>query len=701
MPFVSIQERVNGLLTRQVAVSDATGVSRPDLEASSILESVATALLCHPRSALYFGHLARNRFIRLLKDEQALVTRLVETITAFNNTSYAIKDLTSLEKAKTALIQIEAQDALDSKGDAYKRFDSAVSSFLNKQLAKNVRSEGQLIQPGAEARLDLPSYYESLKTAHASMLNAFYALITGIDNFVESPFGTTLGLTATSRARHEIEDIIATLTADDSASTSRDITFRLIAARAALRILGAKPDINAPLIAAADGIRARVKVETTSITLQPPFSIPASFTLGFNRTLTGLTQKNFPVTGANSGEPLVIASAQTNGLYNCPPNGCLFVEITNTWSGGTSIETVNFNSGGVGIFQRTFAQIQSMANAVLGAFEMHLDMVDSRIAIWVTGPSFSKVAIVQSGGDFALASEVSIHNVFGFEAGQFGARGALTQDMMLRMLAANAPTYTLVGNTDGSITVSDTYQTLAVAMSSYPRWGLTANTTVTGTSKTVELYDDSGVVDPSTLLSPGDRLSLGGTTAYVASVSSTSVTLTDATPYYDGQVTAYSSLSTAWANLGALLDKSFAYLTKTVYAKGLAALDQRIAALYGAPTPAQQQAAIDKLNELSTVLQTLLTAVDDPSTKLVAGAAVQDRAVVNSIIATLEEKKYDRALDLLLSCRIQEVFALDWQTVSFAGSLMKAMSSVARNDFVYPNRMKDETDIPAVQKDVS
>jgi hypothetical protein len=697
MPYVSIQDRVNAILTRQVAVSDDSGVSRPDIETAAILESVATTLLTHPRTALYLAHMGRNRLINLLKNEITAIEQLSETISAFNNTSFAIKDLTVLEKAKTSLIQIESQDALETKGGAYKRFDTAISVFLDKQLAKNVRSNGQFIQPGIEARLEMPGVYETLKNLHADVLEGLYALITGVDNFIESPFGTTLGLTATSRARHTLEDVIATLTTDESASASRDIAVQLITSRAALKVLGTKPNVNAPLIASTDGISARVKLSNASLNFQGPLTIPDNFMIGIGPSLTGLASGWFPLlTSDISGLPLVISTTENLGPYVIPPLGCLFIELTNATSHVPFTVTAVLNTDPVSWYGKTLVEVQTAVNSALAPYGGWCSQVGSSLAIWLTDPTIvSRITIAQNG---SAADQVSVHDVLGFDAGQTGDVGVLQQNLLLLLLSQRFPAYSFVGEENGSITVTATDSTMAVSLTGYPLWGLTADTVVVGTGNTVELYNTSGVVDPTGLLSPGDFVVMGDTEALVVGVTSSEVILEALVPAYDGPVTASSSLSAMWLRLDSLLTVAYEAWTHTEYAANLDAVDRYIASLYGAPTPAQQHNAIDKLQHLAVALNQLLDVLTDDTTVLLPGAAAKEHELVNSIIATLEEKKYDRALDLLLKCQIQEVFSMDWQSVSFGGALMQAMSSVARNDFVYPNPMKDEVNTPAVSR---
>jgi predicted O-linked N-acetylglucosamine transferase (SPINDLY family) len=137
----SLQDQVNTLLSRKVAEDRNQGRQSIDLEAAAIVENFATTLLLNPRVVLYFAHLARNGLLKVAQDEAAALVSLVKTVQDLGNVTYSIDSTASLELAKVALLQLENQNVA-ATGPVYSRFESAVSTFLDKKLSRNVRRAG-------------------------------------------------------------------------------------------------------------------------------------------------------------------------------------------------------------------------------------------------------------------------------------------------------------------------------------------------------------------------------------------------------------------------------------------------------------------------------------------------------------------------------------------------------------------------------
>jgi hypothetical protein len=113
--------------------------------------------------------------------------------------------------------------------------------------------------------------------------------------------------------------------------------------------------------------------------------------------------------------------------------------------------------------------------------------------------------------------------------------------------------------------------------------------------------------------------------------------------------------------------------------------------LSGNPTPVFINKALTLLGDLKTKLQTIQTSLSAIS--LPANSATSERAVVNGIINTFIERKYDKALDMFLKCELAELLQIDLQTASYGGSLLKSMSDFAQSNIRFPNKQNDEEEI--------
>jgi len=85
------------------------------------------------------------------------------------------------------------------------------------------------------------------------------------------------------------------------------------------------------------------------------------------------------------------------------------------------------------------------------------------------------------------------------------------------------------------------------------------------------------------------------------------------------------------------------------------------------------------INDAQAHLQSLLTALDDIYSVL-EGHVVERAEELDDVIRTYREKGCERAVALLLECRLADFFGLGAEEASYAGRMLKASKAVARND---------------------
>lgn len=306
MATSTIQDQVRSLIERRLAEARSRGAPSPDVEATSVFETVAINLITNPRVALYVSLLARNSLLSVIDNEISAIETLKTTIDDLANISYPIKDTQDLVKARNSLIEIEDQSKVDSESVPFKKFSGAISDFLNKDIKKNIVRPGStaMMRPGQEAKIDMASDFSALKDIHTDLLDRLYALSVSIPNFLATPLPAIIGVSTANRIRQDIEAIIESIEADPSASQSRDYVTRLIAARATLKTLGLSPSIGDPIIDTASKLPSGYELIGTSIETKAatrssagPFTLPSISGLTVQVGTSTISQATFPVNG--------------------------------------------------------------------------------------------------------------------------------------------------------------------------------------------------------------------------------------------------------------------------------------------------------------------------------------------------------------------------------------------------------------------
>lgn len=210
-------------------------------------------------------------------------------------------------------------------------------------------------------------------------------------------------------------------------------------------------------------------------------------------------------------------------------------------------------------------------------------------------------------------------------------------------------------------------------------------------SNQVSLLDDtSTVVSPIGRLDVGDIFDSGTGQSAVSRLRASTIELSSAIRTFSGPITVTSALYLTWQEVETQLQSFLASWTEGKFAVDLTALNQLIAVLIGSPTSPRRSEAIALLDDLRTQLLDLSANLSTTAATLPANSALKEKAAINNVISTFTERKFDRALELLLRCKLQEVFQIDWQSASFSGNLMKAAESIAKSDVKFPDMTQDE-----------
>lgn len=700
MALTSVQEQVDLYLRRRLVETRTAGTPSVQIEAAAVLETVALNLTLYPRVVFYLHHLARNGLLKLVEDELLLVAETKKLVEDLGNPSYAIKDLSSLKRARTSLLALEGQGSLTSSG-SFRSFDAAVTEFLNKHLAKNVRksSSPEMVRPGAEAAEALPAAVASLTSLHEETLLRLSDLLYGVQEYeAASAASGGIGKTVAFRIRQDIETILDELEEDSQAVKSREYAVRLVAARAVLQMLATPPSLfddrintekELPYGYSLEAVSPSAPVELRSSAGPWGFATTNSYTF----TVSGQPGESASLPVGTNITPfgnVVLMALCGSGDIDFPASSHLFFSLDGTVyripinpstssatvSRAAIIAAIEANGGGV-----LHASAESFGMYVYGAgntLEILSTYTEGHVG------STSGVPTEWSSDAYALLSFLSLQASIGTYTPEF-LYEALTYQVMELSVDREVSELVLSATLPPGSSLSMTSVEPGGAF-------FGASRTLHPEISTFSLFGEApglapGAVSPVDLVDPGDVVVFPAGSRSVESVEESSVVLASPVRSYSGPFRIESGLLVMWRGLLSGLSAFTRGLQASGYADGLGKLDVLIAPLYGSPTPARRQGAIDALQVLENTLSSLQTVLRSNPLPYSGGAEV---AVTEGIVSTLTERKYDRALAMLLRGRPAALLSMDWQTVSFGGELMAAASEVARSDISWPNPSMDE-----------
>jgi hypothetical protein len=330
----------------------------------------------------------------------------------------------------------------------------------------------------------------------------------------------------------------------------------------------------------------------------------------------------------------------------------------------------------------------------------------NRLLLVATSSLFQTVAISLSSSEPSISSSsgvaiytVSANAILGFGLHQTGQLNQLDSQRLTDAINIFfSSLLTASRNSDGSILLTTLATDPGLLLNFSGTW-----TTPLGLPAQVQAFSDqvilSGTVfgvqtnpiNPSTIVDVSDLISLPTGDSTVTGASDTAITLASPLPTFPiGNVTITSSLYESWVNLSVEIQAEVNDWLLSPFASGLNSLNLAIAALANDSTPAKRNAATAIFTDLTTRLNSLVTDFSDTNTVIPAGGGTVEKGISDGIVNTLTERNYDKALDLYLRCKIVDMFQLDYQAASYAGSFMKAASAVAQNDLIFQNPAQDQ-----------
>lgn len=197
------------------------------------------------------------------------------------------------------------------------------------------------------------------------------------------------------------------------------------------------------------------------------------------------------------------------------------------------------------------------------------------------------------------------------------------------------------------------------------------------------------VVDLRPFVAGGDILTVSAQTRRVVSVSKEYITLDSAVSVLTPtSFTVTSGIVDTWGTVQKAVQS---FLTDqwsdSGYNKDTSKLDSLFLALKGEASPGNVNSATTELNKIRALLVTLqgVLSVFTPN-----GTTPVEKRVTDKLLNSLEERKLDRSVDFMLRGKIVEALGLDLDTGSYAGNVMRKMSTFVKKYGKYPDAAKDE-----------
>ena len=215
---------------------------------------------------------------------------------------------------------------------------------------------------------------------------------------------------------------------------------------------------------------------------------------------------------------------------------------------------------------------------------------------------------------------------------------------------------------------------------------LTSSVRVTGSINGVQ----TDPINLTSIVDPGDTLITPDGEVGITSVTTTRLILASPAQAFSGPITIRSLLADTYTAMITALNNFLTGWVKTKYAQNLSNLDSLLNTLGTKSSLSQSGVISSTLSDLSTQLQGLVTALTQSSTLLTAKMGSNEAVVINGILATLSERKYNAATAALLTCQLQQLMQMTLASASYGGQLQQAMQNVGRTDLSFPNMAADQ-----------
>lgn len=744
----TVQDYVNDILYVG-SVRSGEGVSlRADLEAYDILDQVATSTYLYPDVALYFFMLSRNALVNEINKELLLADQLISSVRDSLNLTFSLTDYAKLSVANSVMASASSAGAVT--GYQLSLFSSSVDKFLNGDVRRNVfQGSSTPRRPGGEAVQSVPYDLKLLKDQHEAVLSRYYALAVCIKNFCSTNFSSVRGPTVLNRIKAGISSTLEDAKSEGSGANSRDIVNRLIAYRSVLESLSSPTNLYDLLLDTTAGVPKGYSVLASSpptaaeiVGGSGPYTLPTGCTMSLTADESTDTSQ-FPMTtydlrnfariigkfpSSYSGLGYVVLTLEAS-----PSAG--FTEIIGsaaTWYNSATIDAISLGLGKYWLksgnkYTKSFKiDLSSCTDptSVLSSFRSALgysSLLPNLVAVVeYPKPSYGKFALIAEPS-YVLSMTISSTGSYVHVPTETIARYNDQTDTIPRIeMTSGATSYPgpveayLVAESinalfpskaqavlgpQGQLRILGVSTEAGASLSISGTTGLTSalgivTTTALASSPTVLV---SGQVNGETqdplqlpMISVGDVAICPTGTSTIESVSPGVLSLRSSVRTFSGQFGVESLLRSLWSQIQPSIDKGITAWAGSGFGSSLSSIDRNISILIGDPSQASVNSSVQEIESLKASLESMKTSVYPPGTDLPPAYYSYSVSLAKATIQLLSDRKMDRAVDLLLSGRIQEVLLSDANSLSYATRLAKSIEDVAKSELTFTDTAKND-----------
>ena len=750
----TVQDYVNDLLYVG-SVRSGEGISlRSDMEAYDILDQISMSMYLYPDSALYFFMLARNSLIKEIDYELALVDQLSASVQDSINVTFSVSDHHKLQAAESSITSASYMGAMTNA--QLSSFSSSVDKFLKGDIRRNVyQGTKEPRRPGQEAVTSIPQDLASLKAQHSVVLDRYHSLVVSIKNFMATNFASTRGPTVLNRIKAGVQEVMSLVKSDGSGASSRDTVNRLIAYKSVLTALSSSSNLSDLVVDTSAGVPTGYEIYATSPDTPAiikgsvgPYSLSPDFYLSItdgNDTTTAqlpvstyqLGNKSrivgtFPSTYSGLGYIVVTVEASESAG---------FVEVVGphaTWYNSPTINAMQSGLGDYWIKSSTGAYTKSFKvplssctdpASILAALKTYLFYSDTLPNLFAVAeypkPSYGKFTIIGESS-YVLSISVSsfgsyVHVPTGTIAYYRDSSGTCSLLGILDGASASpgpVPSYLVIESINallsdrvtasldssgyliitGKDVLPGAFLSVTGSSGATSSLGITSSTE-NARSEYIELSGKINGEDQQELLLPmtypGDSAVVPTGIAQIQAVEAGKLTLSSPVRTFSGQLGIDGLLRSLWSSIQASLESGLKPWSASGFQSDLESIDRKTSIVLGGPSSASVNSSMEEIDKLRESLVSLRTSVYPTDSDLPDSYRSYSIDLAKTVIQTLAERKMDRAVDLLLSGKIQEVLLSDANSLSYATKLSKSIEDVARAELTFIDTGK--TDKPRVR----
>lgn len=696
------------------AVSDREDVSVNSAdEITAILEACALSFLLYPQVSLNFILRAKNGLQQIIDSDLSLLDFMLAAINDVQNPNEPINNTSDLVEAQTALVEVDRIGRISSEVRAYDRYVSAVNRFLDNQLATSLkrRKLQQFERSGSEAKQDLFRALSTYTLVHAVMAQRLSILGRSTSNFESVDLTQIIASQTVTSVRSSLSQIVFGINQGSISKTT--VAIELLAGAAALQSISNGRHMFDPLvdtgnfpegrtITAYSGPIAATATGTASVVNLGVTSIPTPWNFTFVVDPLGA---NISYSAVLPLQVYISANRPDNSLPFVIPssNRTLFIQMDGpTPPDGQQcyVVTVALTAG-----SRTATQVASDINAAVQPYASCTNWNGTgRILIQANSSLVTRIVVRSSYmGTFAvdytyIYPDGSIHDVVGFTQNQT-SESYRTYSPAALLDIVDVYSNGVDGVLDDTGAASITSQSTAITSSLRFTGAVASAFGFSGTAIAEPTYitlRENGVdIDPTSLdITIGSIVEVIDVLDTFRSLRGPIVGIdgvklffeTQTIPRASGQSVEVASplVDTIQTLMSALRPYVGTFFNDSVD------LQRVLTPLLSTPTFAQIGDAISALSDLRTRVQNLRSAIE---TLVVNESVNQFLTVSNGIVASLEERGLDRALDLLLQANFSGFFSLTNETASKSSRLMKATETLVRSNIRPPSTVNDTPDV--------